>query len=289
MNIKHLAILIITAVLLLIGYNSVFIVTEYERAVLLKFGKLDRANILPGIHPKIPIINEVRKFDGRVLTLDARPERFFTQEKEVVIVDSFAKFRIAEVDVFYKATSGEELVASRLLSQRINSGLRNEISKRTVHEVVSGERDELMNFLTKQLDEVAREELGVEVVDVRVKRIDYPPEVSLDVYRRMSAERDIEARQYRAEGQESAAGTIADADKQVEIVMAEAYRKSEEVKGMGDAEAAKIYASAYNRDKEFYKFYRSMTAYKNTFSNKGDILLIDPEGDFFRYLKKSKK
>ncbi|MCB1644168.1 MAG: protease modulator HflC [Pseudomonadales bacterium] len=273
----------------LLGANSVFIVSELERAVLLEFGRVIKADIEPGLHLKKPVVNEVRRFDGRVLTLDADAERFLTLEKKAVIVDSFAKFRVSDAQNFYKATSGDEFRAKALLSQRINNGLRNEISKRSLHEVVSGERDELMNVLARSLDEVARVELGVEVVDVRVKRIDLPAQVSDSVYDRMNTERDIEAREHRAQGLELAAGIRADAEKQREVILAEAYAESEAIRGEGDAQAAALYAAAFNKDKEFYQFYRSMSAYKNTFSNKSDVLLVDPDSDFFRYLKKSQK
>lgn len=289
MSIKSLIAIIVGVLLLAAAFGSVFIITEFERSVMLRFGKIVRADIQPGIHFKLPWVDKPRTFDSRVLTLDARPDRFFTVEKKVVIVDSFAKFKIDEVAKFYTATSGDENRARLLLSQRINNGLRDEVSNRTIHEVVSGERDELMHILTQQINEVAKAELGVEVIDVRVKRIDLPDNVSQSVYDRMITERNKEARQYRGEGEELAAGIRADADKQVEVLTAEAYREAEELKGEGDAESANIYASAYNKDKEFYKFYRSMLAYKNTFSNKGDVLLIDPDSDFFTYLNKSKR
>jgi membrane protease subunit HflC len=265
----------------------VYTVTELQRAVLLEFGRVVDADIPPGLHFKKPFINEVRKFDARVLTLDAPAERFLTLEKKAVIVDSFAKFRIGEVAKFYTATSGDERQARLLLTARINTGLRNQISRRTMHEVVSGERDQLMAELREQLDVVTREELGVEIVDVRVKRIDLPPEVSNSVYDRMNTEREIEAREHRAKGQELAVGIRADADRQRVVIGAEAYRQAEETRGEGDATAASTYANAYNQDPEFYKFYRSLNAYKKTFSNKNDILLIDPDSDFFRYLNKS--
>lgn len=271
----------------LLGANSFFIVTELERAVLLEFGRVVRDDIKPGLHLKLPIINQVRKFDARVLTSDAPAERFLTQEKKAVIVDSFAKFRIEDVQTFYTATSGDERRAEELLKQRINDGLRNEIGKRTLHEVVSGERDELMHVLTDNLNQVAQDELGVIVVDVRVKRIDLPPEVSQSVYNRMNTERDIEAREHRAKGQELAVGIMADADKQQEVILAEAYSSAEEVRGEGDAEAASIYASAFQKDKEFYEFYRSMSAYQRTFSSKGDILILQPDSDFFKYMNSS--
>lgn len=277
----------IAIVAAVVGANSLFVVTEFERAVLLEFGKVIRADIKPGLHVKKPFINNVRKFDGRVLTLDAPAERFFTLEKKALIVDSFAKFRVNDAQSFYTATSGDVRRAEDLLRQRINNGLRDEIANRSLHEVVSGERDELMRVLTERIDSEARLEFGVEVVDVRVKKIDLPPNVSQSVYDRMNTERDIEAREHRAQGQELAAGVRADADKQQEIILAEAYAEAEKIRGEGDAESARIYASAFNKDKEFYKFYRSMTAYRNTFSDKGDVLLIQPDSDFFKYLNNS--
>lgn len=274
----------IVVLLGLLGLNSFFIVTELERAVLLEFGRVSRDNIPPGLHFKLPIINEVRKFDARVLTSDAPSERFLTLEKKAVIVDSFAKFRIDNVQTFYTATSGDVRRAEELLKERINNGLRNEISKRTLHEVVSGERDELMLVLMDNLNEVVNDELGVVVVDVRVKRIDLPPEVSQSVYNRMNTERDIEAREHRAKGQELAVGIRADADKQREILLAEAYSTAEETRGEGDAQAASMYASAFQKDESFYEFYRSMSAYQRTFSSKSDILIIQPDSDFFKYM-----
>ena len=273
----------------ILGMNSLFIVNEMQRAVLLEFGAVKRSDIEPGLHLKWPFINDVRKFDGRVRTSDAPPERFLTLEKKAVIVDSFAKFRVRNVTTYYTATSGDEGLAEQLLKQRINTGLRNEISKRTLHEVVSGERDQLMQVLTTELNEVARLELGVAVIDVRVKRIDLPPEVSQSVYDRMNTERDIEAREHRAKGQELAVGIRADAEKQRDIILADAYSTSEQIRGEGDAEAASIYASAFTRDKEFYKFYRSMNAYKKSFSSKSDVLLIDTDSDYFRYMNNSGK
>jgi len=271
-----------------LGSNSLFIINEMQRAVLLEFGAVVRDDIEPGLHMKWPFINEVMKFDARVLTSDAPPERFLTLEKKAVIVDSFAKFRIANVATYYTATSGDETRAEQLLKQRINTGLRNEISKRTLHEVVSGERDQLMHVLTSAINEVARLELGVSVVDVRVKRIDLPPEVSQSVYNRMNTERDIEAREHRAKGQELAVGISADAEKQREVIMAEAYSSAEQTRGEGDAESAATYAAAFTKDKEFYKFYRSMNAYRAAFSTKSDVLIIQPDSDFFKYMNQSK-
>ena len=287
MNFKTILVLIVVGALAVVGYNSIYVVTELQRTVLLQFGELVESNIQPGLHFKKPFINDVVRFDARVLTLDARPERFLTLEKKAVIVDSFAKFRVDDSAKFYTSTSGDETRAESLLKQRINTGLRNEISTRSLHEVVSDELDQLMNILTEELDKVAREELGVEIVDVRVKRIDLPNEVSDSVYDRMNTERDIEAKEHRAQGQELAAGIRADADKQQQVILAEAYAEAEEIRGEGDAQAAAIYAAAYNKDPEFYKFNRSMQAYAATFSDKGDVILVQPDSDFFKYLKSS--
>jgi len=287
MSATKFVITFIIFVLVILGTNSLFIVNEMQRAVLLEFGAVKRADIGPGLHLKWPFINDVRKFDGRVLTSDAPPERFLTLEKKAVIVDSFAKYRIENVATYYTATSGDESLAEQLLKQRINTGLRNEISKRTLYEVVSGERDQLMQVLTTDLNQVAQLELGVSVIDVRVKRIDLPPEVSQSVYDRMNTERDIEAREHRAKGQELAVGISADAEKQRDVILASAYSDAEKIRGEGDAEAASIYASAFNKDKEFYKFYRSMDAYKKSFSSKSDVLLIDTDSDYFKYMNDS--
>ena len=283
-NGTSLAGIFLLALLSFLGANAIFVVSEFERAVLLEFGKVVRADIKPGLHFKLPIINEVRKFDARILTSDAPAERYLTLEKKAVIVDSFAKFRVENVQTFYTSTSGDERRAEDLLKERINDGLRGEIGKRSLYEVISGERDELMQVLRSNLNKVASDELGVTVIDVRVKRIDLPSDVSQSVYNRMNPERDIEAREHRAKGQELALGIRADAEKQREVILAEAYSEAEKTKGEGDALAASIYASAFQKDEKFYEFYRSMTAYRNTFSNKGDVLLIQPDSDFFKYM-----
>jgi len=287
MSNRIVVLLVLVVGLVFVGSNSIYILNEMERGVLLRLGKVVNPDIATGLHLKLPFMEEVRIFDGRVLTVDAPAERFLTLEKKALIVDSFAKFKIKKVEKYYTATSGDQRRAEELLKQRINNGLRNEISKRTLHEVVSGERDELMEVLVASLNEVADAELGVEVVDVRVKRIDLPQEVSQSVYNRMNTERDIEAKEHRAKGQELAVGIRADADKQREVILAEAYSEAESLRGEGDAEAAATYAQAFNQDKEFYKFYRSMAAYKRTFSDKNDMLILDPNSDFFSYLKDS--
>jgi membrane protease subunit HflC len=288
MNNKLFTVVLSLMIALVVASNTLFIVKETERGVMLKFGKVIQDDLQPGLQFKMPMMHEVRKFDGRVLTLDARPERFLTVEKKGMIVDSFAKWHIKDVRTFYTSTNGEESRAERLLAQRINEGLRNQFAQRTLHEVVSGERDQLMAALMEQLNKVANTELGIEVVDVRVKRIDLPDQVSESVFNRMASEREREAREHRSKGKEQAEVIRADADRQRTILEAEAYRDSELVRGEGDAKAAAIYANAYNQDAEFYSFVRSLTAYKQTFQNKGDVLLVDPDGDFFRYLKDSR-
>jgi membrane protease subunit HflC len=243
------------------------------------------ADIKPGLHFKMPVAEAVKKFDARVLTVDASPETYYTLEKKPLIVDSFVKWRVADNELFYKGTSFDERRAQRLLQERVNEGLRNQISKREMFEVISGERDQLMADLRKDLDRVMRESVGVEVIDVRVKKIDLPPEVSSTVYERMNSERDIEARQYRAEGQEQALAIRAKADRDAVVLEAEAYRESEQLRGDGDAKAAEQYAAAYNKDPEFYEFYRSINAYSEVFSNKSDLLVLDPNSEFFKYLQ----
>ena len=285
---RNVTIILLSVLVLFIASNSLYVIKETERAVLLQFGEVVNPNIQPGLHLKIPFVNNVRKFDGRVLTVDSQPERFFTQEQKALIVDSYAKFRVADTAKFYTATNGEESRAMGLLSQRINDGLRNQVAVRTIQEVVSGERDQLMEAITDELNVVANEELGVEIVDVRVKQIDLPPDVSESVYRRMNAEREKEAREHRAQGQELAEGIRAAADREVTVISANAYREAEQIRGEGDAEATRVYADAFNQDPEFYSFTRSLRAYQDAFQGSGDVLLIQPDSEFFRYLKDSR-
>lgn len=285
MSTRQLWIGALAALLLIVASNSVYVVRETERGVLLKFGQVVQPNLQPGLHFKVPFVNSVRLFDGRILTVDSSPERFFTQEKKALIVDSYAKYRVKDTAKFYTATNGEETRASALLAQRINDGLRNQVAARTVQEVVSGQRDQLMEAITRQLSEVAAVELGVEVIDVRVKKIDLPPDVSESVYRRMNAEREKEARELRSQGQELAEGIRAAADREVTVIEANAFRDAEIIRGEGDAEATRIYAEAYSQDEEFYSFVRSLRAYQQTFEGSGDIMLIRPDSEFFKYLR----
>jgi len=277
-------VLVAVALALLLANSSLYVIKQTERGVLLRFGEVVKPDLQPGLHVKIPFVNTVRKFDGRLITVDSTPERFFTQEQKALIVDSYAKFRIKDTERFYTATNGEMARAQVLLAQRINNGLRNQVASRTIQEVVSGERDQLMQALTAELTAVAQEVLGVEVVDVRVKKFDLPPDVSESVYRRMNAEREKEARERRSQGQELAEGIRAAADRQVTVIQANAFRDAELVRGEGDATATRTYAEAFDRDPEFYSFTRSMRAYQQSFDGNGDILLIQPDSEFFRYL-----
>ena len=262
---KNLIFIILSLLALVVVSNSLFIVKETERAVLLRFGEVVNPDVAPGLHVKIPFVNNVRKFDGRVLTVDALPERFLTLEKKAMVVDSYAKWKVSDVARYYTATSGDETRANGLLAQRINDGLRNQVAVRTLQEVVSGERDQLMNELLENL----------------------PPSVSDAVFRRMNAEREKEARELRSQGRELAEGIRAAADREVTVIKAGAYRDSEEIRGEGDALAAATYAEAYNTDREFYDFTRSLRAYRDSFNNKSDIMLIQPDSEFFQYFKKA--
>ena len=282
---RQMSILIGLVVLLAVVSNSLYVVNERERAVLLKFGEVVSTDIEPGLHFKIPIVNDVRRFESRLITLDSSPQRYLTAEKKALIVDSFVKWRVADAGKYYTATGGDEFSANSLLASRVDNGLRNKFGERTVYEVVSGERDALMAEITKELDDIALNELGIHVLDVRVKGIDLPPEVSNAVYSRMSTEREREARDHRSRGRELAEGIEADADRQNTVIEANAYREAQQIRGEGDAVAAEIYANAFNQDQEFYTFYRSIAAYKSSFAGKEDHLVIDPESDFFRYLK----
>jgi membrane protease subunit HflC len=268
--------------------NSVYVISETQRGVLLKFGEVVKSDLEPGLHFKTPFVNSVRKFDGRILTVDSTPERFFTQEQKQLIVDSYAKFRVVDTSKYYTATSGEEFRAAALLSQRINDDLRNQVAGRTVQEVVSGERDQLMEAVKARLNETVLAELGIEVIDVRVKKIDLPNEVSQSVYRRMNAEREKEARELRSEGKEIAEGMRAEADRKVTVIEAEAVRDAEIIRGDGDATATRIYADSFNRDPEFYAFTRSLNAYQQTFSTGSDIMLLQPDSQFLQYLRDPK-
>lgn len=284
---NKLFILIAVLVVVLGVGASVFTVKEWERAILFQFGEIVRTDYKPGLHFKIPLINNVRKFDSRVMTLDAEPERYLTAEKKNLIVDAFVKWRIEDIKQYYTAMGGDAERTNVRLSQIIKDGLRAEFGKRTIQEVVSGERKEVMEVLATNTEAQAKN-FGIRVVDVRIKRIDLPEDISTSVYRRMEAERARVAKDLRSRGAEAAERIRADADRQRTVIVAEAYREAEQLRGEGDAKAADIYAAAFKRDPEFFSFYRSVNAYRDSFKDKGDVMLLAPDSDFFKYFKHSK-
>jgi membrane protease subunit HflC len=265
-------------------YAFTFVVQEYEVAIKLRLGQIVGDDYPPGLHFKVPVLNNIKTFDRRIQTMDSRPERFLTVEKKDVIVDSFTKWRISNAAQFFRSTGGNVARTSRLLSERVNTSLRDEFGKRTIQEVVSDDRLALMALLTKEVNENARD-LGIEVVDVRVKKIDLPPEVSESVYQRMRAERERVARDLRAQGGEAAERIRADADRQRTVIVAEAFRESEETRGEGDARASQIFANAFNQDREFYAFFRSLGAYRTALGQDQDVMVLQPDSDFFRFFR----
>jgi len=283
------SIISIVAVLLIIGLisSSLYVIDERQVGIKLQFGEIVETDIQPGIHFKLPFVQNIRKFDARILTLDSRPERFLTVGKKFVIVDSFIKWKIEDVKAYYKATAGNRWQATTLLSNSTNKGLRDEFAARSLTEVVSGERDQLMAVITEKLNEQTLSEFGIRVLDVRVKGIDLPEDLSKNVYRRMSTEREREARETRSQGKELAEGIRADADRQQTVIEANAYKEAEQIRGEGDAVAAGTYADAFNKDPEFYAFTRSLRAYTDTFAGKDDVLLLKPDSDFFKYMKQT--
>jgi membrane protease subunit HflC len=267
---------------------STFIVHEREIAIKFKLGEIVESDYTPGIYFQIPIINNVQKFDSRILTMDTPSERFLTAEKKNVIVNSFAKWRIVDPKTFYTATAGDERQAIARMASIINNELKGQIASKNMREVISGERASIMQEVTDNAGVKIRD-LGIELIDVRVKKVELPENVSNNVFRRMATERQTVAKEFRSRGEEQAKQIRANADRQREEILAEAYRKSEEIRGEGDATSAKTYADAYNQDREFYSFYRSMKAYDTAFGNNQDMILLSPESDFFKYFKNSKK
>jgi membrane protease subunit HflC len=284
MKINPLVIIGLVAVLF-IGSASVFTVDQREKAIVFRLGEIVRTDLTPGIHFKFPFINNVRKYDGRIQTLDSRPERFLTSEKKNVIVDTFVKWKIANVDNFYRSVGGDPRQVDTRLNQFVKEGMRAAFSKQTISELISVGRDIIRIDLVKEMD-VLGEGLGITIIDVRIKRIDLPAEVSASVYKRMESERERVARDFRSRGKEAAEKIKADADKQGEIILATAYKKSQELRGKGDAKAAQSYANAYNKNKEFFAFYRSLDAYRKSMGSGNDLIVLEPSSDFFRYFKK---
>lgn len=285
---KLIAIAVLVLLALLIVSGSVYSIDEREKAIVVRFGQVIRYDDAPGLHFKTPFLESVKLYDARILTMDADPQPFLTKEKKSVLVDSYVKWRIADLLKYYVSVGGDEQKAKDRLAQLINSGLRDEFGKRTLRDVVSGDRRKIMEILSKNTDKEAVE-YGIEVVDVRIQRVDLPTEVSQSVYRRMEAERTRIAKELRAQGAEEAEKIRADAERQREILLAEAYRDAERIRGEGDARATATYGKAFGANSEFYSFYRSLNAYKESFKDKDDILVIDPSADFFRYFKNPRR
>lgn len=285
MNIRILG--IVAILLVFLGLQAVFVVDERERAIKFRLGEIVKTDYKPGLHWQMPFINNVRKFDSRIQTLDAQPTRYLTFEKKNVIVDSFVKWRIGDVEKFYVTMGGDIPTANSRLFPIVNDQLRGEFGKRTIKDVVSGERSQVMDILTRNTKEQAKK-YGIDVVDVRIKRVDLPPDVSESVYGRMRAERDRVAKELRARGRAEAERIEADSDRQYTVTLAEAYREAQITRGEGDARAAEIYAQAFSRNEEFYSFWRSLNAYRKSFANKGDLLLLEPDTEFFKYFKEKK-
>ncbi|MBD3670579.1 MAG: protease modulator HflC [Gammaproteobacteria bacterium] len=260
---------------------SLFKVDQRQHAIMFEWGKVVRTEFEPGLHFKVPLMNKVLKFDSRILSLDAKPERFLTIEKKFVLVDYFVQWRIVDVSKYYTAVTGREARARERMQRIINDNLKTEVARRNIQAVISGERSVIMDIMRKEANEEASV-FGVEIVDVRMKRVDLPEDVSDSVYNRMRAERLKEANDYRSKGAEAAERIRADADRQRTIIIAEAYRDAERIRGEGDARAAEIYASAYNKNPEFFSLYRSLSAYERSFE-KGDVMVLEPDSDFFKY------
>ena len=288
MNSKALIGVVALVAVLMLASSTIYFVDEREKALVFKFGEVVRADSEPGPHFKLPPpFNSVKFFDARIQTMDAPPESYLTSEKKNLVVDSFVKWRIRDTKQFYVTVSGLVSNARARLAQRVNDALRQEFGKRNVQEVISGDRAEIMDLVRKATDEEARE-IGVEVVDVRLKRVDLDVAISEGVYSRMEAERTRVAKELRAQGFEASESIRADADRQNEIIMANAFKTAETLRGEGDATTTAIYASAFGKDKEFYNFYRSLNAYKETFGGQEDLIVRDPSSDFFKYFKESR-
>jgi len=278
--------LVAIVIVLVIANMSLFTVDQRQEAIVFRLGEVVSIKTKPGLYWKLPLVEDVRFFDIRIHTVDSEePERFLTSEKKNVLVDSFVKWRIRDVEQYYISVGGDERRARDRLSKTVNDSLRAEFGKRTVYQVISGERDEIIELMREKVDDDARK-IGVKVLDVRLKRVDLTQEISEAVYRRMEAERKRVANELRSTGFAEAEKIRADADREREIIIAKAYRDAQTVKGDGDAQAAAIYARAFQRDPEFYDFYRSLDAYRETFRNKGDLLILEPDSAFFKYMQK---
>lgn len=279
-------ILIPLALVAVLFFSSVYTVDEWQRGLLFQFGEFKGDEIEPGLNFKVPFVNEVKKYDVRIQTMDKAPEKFFTVKKEELLIDSFVKWRIDNLQQFYKSVGNKDRAENRL-EQKVNNSLKEQIAKRTIGEVVAGDRAEIMSIVQKAVDLDAKG-IGIKVIDVRLKRVDLADEIQSNVFARMRTERERIAKEKRATGSEQAETIRADAERQREITLAEATKKSEILRGEGDAVSTKVYADAFGQDQEFYELYRSLNAYKKTFNSNGDLMVIDPNSEFFKYFKSNK-
>lgn len=280
-----IASVVAAVILLLLGLNSMFVVSEGHSALVLQFGRIVQTDYQPGLHFKLPVIQQVMHFDKRILSLDAPPERYFTSEKKSVNVDFYVKWRIVDNARYYRSTGGDQLQASQRLTPIVKDALRFEFNARTLPDLISGGRKDITERVRSQTDASARKNLGIAVVDVRIKRIDLPNEVSESVYKRMRAERKQLANELRFTGQESAETIQADADRQGQVLRADATRDAAKIRGEGDAQAAEIYAKAYSQDPEFFTFYRSLAAYRTSFKDGKGVLILKPDDEFLHYFE----
>lgn len=279
------AFLVAAVVALLVLSMSVYTVDQRKAAIKFQLGEFVSMQTDPGLYFMVPVLQNVRLYDTRIQTLDSKDaERFLTSENKNVLVDSFVKWRVTDVRQYYVSVRGDPVAAEARIMQTVNDALRAEFAKRTVHDVVSGERDKIMDTVAEKVDKDVKN-IGVEVVDVRLKRVDLVPEISSDVFRRMESERKRVAAELRSTGSAEGEKIKADADRQKQVIVAEAYRDAQRIKGEGDAQAARIYAEAYGRNAEFYSFYRSLEAYRAALRTKGDVMVLEPNSDFFKYLK----
>jgi len=284
--------LILPAILLFVFMTSAFVVSEGQHGIVMQFSKVKRDSegqpvvFAPGLHFKVPFIDSVRTMDTRIQTLDDQPDRFVTSEKKDLIIDSYVKWQIEDLAVYYLATGGNKMQAEALLKRKINNGLRNEIGSHTITDIVSGKRGEVMETALKRM--ARSSELGIRVIDVRIKRINLPDGVSNSIYKRMRAERQAVAKEHRSQGQEKSEVIRANIDRKVSIMLAQANKESAEIRGRGDAASSKIYTAAFSKDPEFYAFMRSMQAYQKSFADKQDVMVLSPDSDFFKYMGSQK-
>jgi membrane protease subunit HflC len=286
---RFMSVISVVLLVFILASNSLFVIKDSERGIKKQFGRVINQDLKPGLGFKVPFLQEVQKFDARIQAFDLLSEDYITREKKRLVVDSYVMWQVLNIGKFYTAAQGSIAQAERLLMGPVNEGMRNQFGKRSVIEVVSGEREQIMVELTQEMNKLTQDEYGIQIIDIRLKKIEYPPDVTSTVYRRMSEERAQEAQEHRSKGEEAAEGIRAIADRKVTVLMAEAYQQAEILRGKGDAEAAAIYADAFGADAEFYQFTRSLGAYQKIFQNRQNVMVLSADNEFFRYLETSKK